>query len=204
MRALLSRIAPLLIVAGTGVGCGGSGTEPSVLTALEVTPADTALFTVAPGNAFTPSVVARDQHGKAMVGVGSVTYSSDDNAIADVSNSGTITAVASGTARITASLTAGGVTKTGTTTVRAFVAPANAGVVAPAAVFQPAIVDVSVGGTVTWTFESVPHQVTFTTIGAPDDIPSFQDGSVSRTFPNRGTFNYQCSGPEMSGRVRVH
>jgi plastocyanin len=204
MRALLSRIATLLIVAETGVGCGGSGTGPSVFTTLEVTPATATLFTVAPGNAVTLSVVAKDQDGQTMGGVGSPSFSSDNGAIASVSVNGTITAVAAGTARITASLTAGGVTKKDTTRVTALVAPANAGVVAPGVVFQPATVDVSAGGTVTWTFESNGHQVTFTTPGAPADIPMFQNGSASRTFPNHGTFHYQCSGPQMAGVVIVH
>jgi plastocyanin len=66
-------------------------------------------------------------------------------------------------------------------------------------------VDVQAGGTVTWTFESnAPHMVTFTTAGAPADIPEQQGGSASRTFPNNGTFRYQCAGPQMSGVVRVH
>ena len=209
MRTLLSRIATLLIVAETGaVGCGGSGTDPNgdtpVLTTLEVTPATATLFTVAPGNTVTLSVVAKDQNGQSMMGAGTPSFSSDNVAIAAVGDDGTITAVGAGTAGITASLTVGGVTKTGTTAVTAQVASANATVTAPGAVLQPAVVDVSAGGTVTWTFGSTGHQVTFTTSGAPADIPEFQNGSVSRTFPNHGTFTYQCSGPQMTGAVRVH
>jgi plastocyanin len=206
MRALLSRIATLLIVTGTGAACGGDGSGPSepVLTTLEVTPATATLFTVAPGNTATLTVVAKDQNGGTMSGLGSPSFSSDNGAVVSVSGDGTITAAGAGTAAITASLTAGGVTKTGTTTVTAQVAPANATVVAPGSVFQPGTVDVSAGGTVTWTFGSVGHNVTFTTPGAPADIPEFQDGSVSRTFPNHGIFGYQCSGPQMTGVVRVH
>jgi plastocyanin len=199
------RIATLLIVAGIGVGCGGDGgsTGPSVLTTLEVTPATATLFTVAPGNTVTLAVVAKDQDGRTMSGLGSPSFSSDNSAIATVSDDGTITAVAAGTAQITASLTAGGVTKTGTTTVTAQVAPASAAVVATPTAFQPPTVDVSAGGTVTWTFGSSGNQVDFTTAGAPDDIP-FQTGSASRTFPNNGTFRYQCAGPQMTGVVHVH
>lgn len=208
MRTILSRIATLMILATIGAGCGGdgggSGPESSVLTMLEVTPATATLFTVAPGSTVTLSVVAKDQNGQTMSGLGSPSFSSANSAIADVGDAGTITAVGAGTTLITASLTAGGVTETGTTTVTVQVAPASATVVAPGEAFQPAIVDVSAGGTVTWTFGSIGHQVTFTTPGAPADIPEFQDGSASRTFPNHGTFDYQCAGPAMSGRVRVH
>jgi plastocyanin len=191
-------------VAGVGLGCGGGGTDAILLTTLEVTSADTTLFTLAPGNTVTLSVVAKDQNGNTMFGVASPSFSSDNGAVAGASGDGTITAVAAGSARVTASLTVGGVTKTGSLAMTVVVAPATARVVAPAAMFEPAIVDVSAGGTVTWAFDSVPHQVTFTTPGAPADIPSFQNGSAFRTFPNPGTYHYQCSGPQMSGAVRVH
>jgi plastocyanin len=205
MRALLSGIATLLIVAGTGVGCGGDGgSGPGGGFTVEVTPATATLFTVAPGNAVTLSVVAKDQDGQVMVGAGSPSFSSDNGAIATVSNDGTITAVATGTARVTASVTAGGVTKTATTTVTAQVAPANAGVVAPGLAFQPATGNVQAGGTVTWTFASIAHDVTFNA-GEPADVPALQNGSASRTFPNHGDFSYRCSiHPLMTGVVHVH
>jgi plastocyanin len=176
-----------------------------VLTTVEVTPATATLFTVAPGNSVMLAVVAKDQDGEAMAGLGSPSFSSDNSAVAAVGGDGTVTAVAAGTVRITASLTAGGVTKTGTSTVTARVAPANAAVVAPQLLFQPATVDVSAGGTVSWTFASIPHDVTFTTAGAPPNVPELQDGSASRTFPTNGNFNYRCTiHPQMTGNVQVH
>ena len=209
MRALLSRIAPLLIVAGAGAGCGGSGSgtgpAPSVLTTVEVTPATATLFTVAPGNTATLAVVAKDQDGQTMAGLGSPSFSSDNGAVASVSGDGTITAAGAGTAGITASLTAGGVTKTGTTTVTVQVAGANAAVVTPTLAFDPVTVDVQAGGMVNWTFGSTPHTVTFTTGGAPADVPQLQNGSASRAFPNNGSFSYHCTiHPSMAGLVRVH
>jgi len=207
MRALLSRIATLLIVAGTGVGCGGDGSGPSepVLTTLEVTPATATLFTVAPGNTATLTVVAKDQDGQTMAGVGTPTFSSDNGAIAGVGADGTVTAVAAGTAQITASVTADGVTKTGTSAVTVQAAPANAAVVTPTLAFQPATADVQAGGTVNWTFGSTPHTVTFTTGGAPADVPQLQNGSASRAFPTNGSFSYHCTiHPSMAGVVRVH
>jgi plastocyanin len=152
----------------------------------------------------TLSVVAKDQDGHTMAGVGSPTFSSADVAIAGVGMDGTVTALAAGTAQITASLTAGGVTKTATATVTAQVAPANATVTAPGSVFLPATVDVRAGGTVTWTFGSPGHQVSFTTPNAPADIPMLENGSASRGFPTHGTFHYQCSGPQMTGTIVVH
>jgi plastocyanin len=208
MRAELSRIATLLIVAVTGAGCGNGGTDnsTSVLTTVEVTPATATLFTVAPGNTAALTVVAKDQNDAVMSNAGTPTFSSDDEAVATVGGDGTITAVAAGTALITASLTAGGVTKTGTTTVTAQVAPASAGVTTPALTFNPKDVDVQAGGVVTWTVGSTPHNVTYTpTAGAPANIPTFQDGSASSTFPTNGSFNYHCTiHPVMTGTVTVH
>jgi len=64
---------------------------------------------------------------------------------------------------------------------------------------------VSAGGTVTWTFGSIPHDVTFTTAGAPADVPALQNGSAARTFPTNGAFGYRCTiHPQMTGAVRVH
>jgi plastocyanin len=85
------------------------------------------------------------------------------------------------------------------------VAPSIAGVVAPQFVFQPGAVDVSAGGTVTWRFGAIHHTVTFTTAGAPDDVPELENGSADRTFPNNGSFAYRCAiHPGMNGVVRVH
>ena len=210
MRTLLSRTATLLIVAGTGGACGGEngpgpGPETPVLTTLEVTPATATLFTVAPGNTATLTVVAKDQNGGTMSGLGSPAFSSANGAVASVAGDGTVTALAAGTAGITASLTAGGVTKTGTTTVTAQAASSAAAVTTPSLAFSPATADVSAGGAVTWTFGSITHNVTFTTAGAPAGVPDLQDGSAARTFPNNGAFSYRCTiHPQMTGSVRVH
>jgi plastocyanin len=89
--------------------------------------------------------------------------------------------------------------------VTAQLAAASAGVTGPEIAFQPATVDVRPGGTVTWTFVSIPHNVVFTTPGAPADAPELQEESAFRTFANHGTFNYHCTiHPTMNGVVNVH
>jgi plastocyanin len=116
-----------------------------------------------------------------------------------------ITVVAAGTAHITASVTAGSITKQGTSTVTAQVASANAAVVAPGFTFQPAMVDVQPGGSVSWAFGSTTHNVVFTTAGAPANVADFQDGAASRTFPTHGTYGYHCTlHQSMAGTVNVH
>jgi plastocyanin len=209
LTALTSALTAAALIAAGGCGGGGGDTPPgptsSVLTSVVVTPATATLFTVEPGNTATLSGVAKDQDGQTMSGLGSPSFSSDNGAIATVSDNGTITAVGAGTVHITASLTAGGVTKTGTSTVTARVAPAIATVFAPQFAFQPAAVDLSAGGTMTWTFGPIQHNVTFTTAGAPGNVADLGNGSASRTFPTHGTFSFECTIHQgMTGIVHVH
>ena len=91
-------------------------------------------------------------------------------------------------------------------------ASSTAAVEAPgdANVFRPAQVEVARGGTVTWSFPGPrPHNVSFTTAGAPANIPTKPTntnppGSESRTFATAGTFPYDCTiHPGMSGTVVV-
>jgi plastocyanin len=206
-------MAVLLMVAETGAGCGGGGssTEPNpggssdgVLTTLEVTPATSSLYTVAPGNTVTLSVVAKDQNGKVMTGA-APTFSSDNAGSAAVGGDGKVTALAAGTSTITASLTMSGVTKTGIATITTIVAGATGAVTAPSITYLPADLNVQAGATVTWTFQSVPHTVTFTSAGAPAGLGEFRDGSDSVVFPTSGTYSYRCEiHPGMVGVVHVH
>jgi plastocyanin len=78
-------------------------------------------------------------------------------------------------------------------------------VAAPGISFQPPIVDLQPGGSVGWTFGTVPHNVVFSTAGAPANVADLQDGSASRTFPSHGTFSYRCTIHQaMNGVVHVH
>jgi len=211
MRRLVSTFATLLLVAETGAGCGGggsgsdgTGTSDGVFTTLEVTPATGTLFTVAPGNTVTLSVVAKDQDGRVMTGA-APTFSSENAGSAGVSADGKITAVAEGTSQITVSLSMGGVTKTSTTTITTVVAAASGTVTAPSIAYQPADLNVRAGATVTWTFQSLSHTVTFSSPSAPVGLQAFRDGSNSVVFPTSGTYNYICDiHPGMAGVVHVH
>jgi plastocyanin len=151
------------------------------------------------------TVVAKDQDGAVIEDAGPVEFSSSDEAVATVTPDGTITGVGGGSAQITASLTADEVTLSDATSVTVEDVPETADVTAPAFDFEPPVVDVRAGGTVTWTFSNLAHTVTFVTAGAPENIPVLQGGSESRTFPSSGVFDYQCDlHAEMTGTVRVH
>ena len=59
----------------------------------------------------------------------------------------------------------------------------------------------------TWSNEEAKatHNVTFASVtGAPANVPNFNSGNVSRTFPTAGTFSYQCTNHSgMTGLVTV-
>jgi len=77
----------------------------------------------------------------------------------------------------------------------------------PAERFTPGRVNLIAGGTVTFAFGSLEHQVFFDNApaGAPENIPTpTANTTVARTFPTRGTFVYNCHiHPGMSGTVVV-
>ena len=183
--------------------CGGSEGPNDTFT-VEVTPTAAELFSLAPGNTIELAVVAKDAEGNPMSG-GTTTYSTGNSAIATVSNTGVVTAVGAGTTQVTATVTLDGGSASGTTGVTVRDAAAAATVRAPGLVFMPGTVDVSEGGTVTWTIEDVHHTVNFETAGSPSDIGELLNASESRTFPASGTYRYRCSiHSQMTGIVRVH
>ncbi len=72
--------------------------------------------------------------------------------------------------------------------------------------FSPQSIVVPVGTTVSWTFQSVGHNVTFNAVaGAPPSIlGSNANTTLSATFSTAGTFPYQCTiHPGMTGTVTV-
>ena len=76
----------------------------------------------------------------------------------------------------------------------------------PSITFDPSQTEVAVGGTVTFAFGSVPHNVFFSPqTGAPADIPGTNANvSMARTFPTAGTYGYDCHiHPGMHGTIVV-
>ena len=73
--------------------------------------------------------------------------------------------------------------------------------------FNPRQVTINVGGTVTFVFKSIGHNVNFDTqnAGTPADIPGVNANiNVPRTFTAAGTYQYHCnSHPGMAGTVVV-
>ena len=76
----------------------------------------------------------------------------------------------------------------------------------PSIAFSPGTVTIAVGDTVTFAFESVPHNVFFDRVaGAPADIPGTNaNTSATRVFTAPGRYPYTCHlHPGMSGTVVV-
>jgi len=87
-------------------------------------------------------------------------------------------------------------------------APPTSGTVnaTPNITFNPSPVSILAGGSVTFAFGSVGHNVYFDgTTGAPANIPGVNaNTSVARTFPTAGTYVYTCHiHPGMTGRIVV-
>jgi plastocyanin len=72
--------------------------------------------------------------------------------------------------------------------------------------FNPTSLTVARGTTVTFTFQSVIHNVTFANVtGAPANIANTSNSAVTRTFSTVGTFGYDCTlHPGMTGTVVVN
>jgi len=214
MRASMVIILASALVAGCGGGGGSTVTPPPnpVFTSLQVEPDSQTIFG-APGTQTQMSATPLDQFNHPMAGLGAATWSSSDETIATVNSSGLVTSVAlGGPVTISASLTSGGVTKNGSGTVKVADIPSADTVTATTGQqFLPQSVTIKAGGTVTWSFQSLAHTVTFNQPappGTPADLGTvaapYSNTMISRVFTTAGTFNYHCSiHPGMTGVVIV-
>jgi len=197
---------------GSAIITAASGTVSAQLpvdvaqrfSALAVTPATASL---AIGATSTLQSTARDARSVTIPGATGVTYASNDRTKAIVDAGGIITAIAPGAATITASLLRDGVTATATSAITV-TAPAATLTVAEVTgtgsnTFSPTSVTVAVGGIVNYTFAG-NHNVTFSTAGAPANVPTASSGTFARTFSTAGTYNYTCTiHAGMNGAVLV-
>lgn len=213
LRSVARIIAAGSVAAALGA-CGGSSSNTStgptpVFTSVTVAPASP---TVSVGLTVTMTALAKDQNGAVFSGAPAATWSSSDETMATVdAATGVVTGVANGNPTITASITAGSVTHTGSQQVTVTTPSSTAGVTATTGqAFQPPGVTIARAagtGTVTWTFQSLAHTVTWDTQpnGANvSDIDPTQNAQVGRDFTVAGHYTYHCSiHPGMHGTVDV-
>jgi len=72
--------------------------------------------------------------------------------------------------------------------------------------FNPSQISVAAGTSITFNnISGTTHNVTFTTAGAPANVPDFASGTKVVLFPTAGTYDYHCTihGLSMSGVVVV-
>ena len=200
--------AALVVVASCGGGGDGGGPTNPVNTAVDNTVATvsvTGTAVIAPGGSSQLTALAQNAAGATLNGL-SATWSSSVTSVATVNGSGLVSAVASGTTMITATISG----KPGLlqVTVQPVTFSSEATVTVTGSAFAPQQVDIAAGGTVTWNFaEPYPldHTVSFSGSGSPENIPASNSKSVARTFPAAGTYPYNCTiHYGMSGTVVVH
>ncbi|MBK8247732.1 MAG: Ig-like domain-containing protein [Gemmatimonadetes bacterium] len=194
-RCLALAVGIVLSACGGGGDDGGTNPPPPAATLGSIVPSATTL-NLGAGQSQTLSATARDANNNTIAATG-YTYSSASNTVAVVSSAGRVTGLSAGTTSITVSLTLNGVTKTASVSVTVTGAlPTAATVVAGATTndFTPDLVAIARGGTVTWTFGALIHNVEFgTTTGAPQGIGNSQNTQATRTFASAGTFAYTCT-----------
>lgn len=193
----------LVLLAACGGGKGDSSTGPDntatvASVSLNVTAAQL-------GVGQTLQLTATPLTSTGTVTSSAVTWSTSAPNVASVSTAGLVTGVATGSAAITA--TAGARTGTATITVSGTGVgfPLAAEVTMPGNTFSPFLTTIAAGGTVTFRFGSVDHNVIFGNVaGKPADIQIIRNANVARTFNTRGLFPYDCTvHPGMSGQVDV-
>jgi len=83
---------------------------------------------------------------------------------------------------------------------------ANEIIATSASTFNPASLTVAKGATVTFTFQSVEHNVVFDAVtGAPAGIGATTSNAVQRVFATSGAFGFQCTiHSGMRGSVTVN
>jgi plastocyanin len=196
----------MALVACGGGGDGGTQPPTPVFTSLTLS---AATLTMVDGDTAQLTATPRDQNGAAMTGLPGATFALTSGTAASVSTSGRVIALTQGSATVTASLTASGVTKTANSTVNVGPLPAAASVTASAAgtTFSPETVKVATNGQVTWSFPGQQHNVIWDgTVPPGGNIGSHSNGETeARTFPTAGPYPYHCSihGASMNGAVIV-
>jgi plastocyanin len=207
-----------LVVTSALLGCGGGGSDdggttgpppppPGTTQTLGSISTNVTSINLVAGNSQTITVTAYDTQGGVISNPGTPTFTSSQANVADVDAAGIVFGVSSGTTVVTVSLVRGSVTKTASVSVTVTgTLPSTASVSTTSGdVFTPGTVAIARGGSVTWTFGTTIHNVTFAgSAGAPNNIPNTSGGTESRTFTQAGNFSYVCTiHSGMNGQVVV-
>jgi plastocyanin len=190
-----------LLFAAASCGGGGGTTSPnnnnpgSTNTTITNIAVSGNVTSINVGESTTLTATARNSAGSPVSATFAWTSSAPNIATVNAST-GVVTGVAVGSAGITAA--AAGITGTRFISVAT---PgqqppplANAQIDMPGTSFEPSNIRLLVGGTVTFVFTAVAHDVNFSgSAGAPAMIPVTTNATIQRLFPTAGTFTIVCT-----------
>lgn len=185
-------------------GCGGgeagdavTGSMP-VPASVRITSPVTELYV---GQSVQLDAQALDATG-ADLAAGDTKWTSSNATVAQVSETGLLAALTTGTATLTATIAR----KSSTLSVTVAELPPTDVTVQVTTQFLPATITVRRYGTVRFAFAGTQQNITFSTAfaGAPTSIPNTSTGTIARQFLTLGEFRYESSlNPGVAGVVRV-
>ena len=197
-----------LAACGGGGGDGGGTTNPPPNAPVNFVTLSRTSALLKPSETTTITATPKDASGNALVGR-VVTWSlTPTTGVANIAASGasvTITGAANGAATVTATSE----TKTAdvhVTVTTSIPSTAEVQVGANGNAFTPPDADIAAGGTVTFTWNGVTHNVTWqTTPTSAANITDRSSGSVPLTLSQAGTYTYHCTlHAGMDGSITVH
>jgi len=184
-------------------GCGGDAADggptglPKPANVRIAAPA-TELFV---GQSVQLSAIALDASG-ADLAAGDASWSSNNSAVAQISETGLLIAMSPGGATLRATIAG----KSATMNVTVEELPGYLVSVQVTSAFAPATVSVRQGGNVEFVFAGLNQNITFSMAfpGAPANIPNTTMGTVRRQFNTVGDFRYESTvSAGLAGIVRV-
>ena len=189
-----------LTLTACGGGAGGDDVTGSlpVPASVRITSPATELYV---GQSVQLNAQALDATGGDLA-AGDTKWSSSNAAIAQVSETGLLAALTTGTATLTATIAR----KSSTLSVTVEELPPIDVTVQVTTQFLPATITVRRYGVVRFAFAGTQQNITFSTAfaGAPTNIPNTSTGTVARQFGTLGEFRYESSlNPGVAGVVRV-
>jgi plastocyanin len=209
----IAHVIPLFVV-GTVAACGGGGGDsggttnpppPATVSSVALTRSDILLK---PTETTTITASPKDASGNTLSGHAVTWTVLPSTGVANITPNGASVTI-SGTAAGTATVTATSDSKTAdvhVTVSTTIPASADVQVGATGDSFSPGDVDVLSGGTVTFSWHGVTHNVTWlTTPASVANISDRSTGSVPVTLNQPGTYNFHCTiHPGMDGTITVH
>ena len=189
-----------LMLTACGGGAGGDDVTGSlpVPASVKITSPATELYV---GQSVQLNAQALDATGGDLA-AGDTKWASSNAAVAQVSETGLLAALTTGTATLTATIAR----KSSTLSVTVEELPPLEVTVQVTTQFLPAAITVRRYGVVRFVFAGTQQNITFSTAfaGAPTNIANTSTGTVIRQFGTLGEFRYESSlNPGVAGVVRV-